>query len=320
MTPEHPPGNPATDRVERETLRGLLARAVADIGAEDDATIFADADSRTAVADAYDQVVSGDVADADDARQVVDAVAEQLAGASVTLTHRSNPGFDAASAATYSFLQTGDADHLADAGFDDPVLERLLIGATDWDAGDFLVAADSFDDAAGVADDTDAVVSSHVLAGAALHRAGADADAIDHVRSALEADREAWTPLVVGIAAGSDLPRRFRDGGYSAMLYARWTANTPADCSVEAEWRPSPDADWQALGDSGCAPLSTVTPETEFRYTLSGTVPEFPDLLGYYVAVGAIAEGTPPEALSSDRMCFSGPVADDVSETLAIER
>ncbi|ELZ84646.1 hypothetical protein C453_11546 [Haloferax elongans ATCC BAA-1513] len=305
---------------ENEALRTLVTRATADIGSTDESTLFADDATREAITSAYETAVSDSEVAVDDVQRVVDEVLDQLSGARLTLQHQSRPSFDAAQAMTYSFIQTGDETYLTRGPFDGPVCDRLERGAREWSDGDYGRAAESFEAAADAASEPSEVVASHVLAAAAEHRSGADESALDHIRSALEVDTDAWTPLVVGIASASDVPKRFRDGNYRAGLYVRWTDAVPENCRVEAEWRPTPSDPWEPLPSSDCSPLSAVTPETELRFTLSGSASAFPELLGYYVAVGAIAEGQSPDALSSDRLCFSGPVAENVAETLSIDR
>jgi len=302
-----------------DTLQSVLAHAVADVDLPTEESVFDDEASQSIVGEAYERVASTPVDSSADARDVVTDVADELTGASLTLRHRAKPGLEAAATATYNFLQSGDPADL-DAGPFGDVDDRFVTGANTWAEGKYESAVDAFADAAAEATDSDSAVAAHVLAGAGSHEAGNDAAAIDHIRLALRTDQTGWTPLLVGIAAASNQPRRFRDGNHRAGLYLRWTANTPPDCTVEVAVRHSAADDWARLEHADCSPLERVTPETELLFDLSGPVPAFPELLGYYVTVGAMRDDSPTEALTSDRLCFSGPDADGVAETLVVER
>jgi hypothetical protein len=311
-----------TDVDHNETLRNIVGRAVADLDIDDEESVFADQATREIVREAYRTVTRDRTVESDaDAAAIIEAAISELSGTAMTLDHTGPVTVDPVDAAVYTFSRTRGEDAFEGVTLPAPLVDPVAQGAAHCADEEYADAAAAFSLPSDHEDDAVAI-TAHVLAGLARHWNGDDDTAIDHVKAALQRDMDAWTPLLVGVAAGSDLPQRFRDGDHDVVAYVRWTTRQPSEeCTVTARWRPDTASEWRPLAGRKCAPLSRLTAESQLRFTLDGTIPDFPELMGYYVTLGVVDNRAEiPEARSADRILTTGPVNDHVTEQLSLDR
>lgn len=260
---------------------------------------------------------------------VVDAVRTALAdrGARVVVDHRVTVSIGAREAALYNFSQSKDPAELANLSLPTAAMVHVEDGAALVDEGDYEAAAAAFSKAVDETGAGDGGLTTRTLAGWANHWAGNDDAAIDFVEEAMHLHTDAWSPTLVGFSADPEASfatsQQFRDGKYAAMALLRYTVDCPEQTSLtpsvglaitDGEVR-----EWIELtGDDECTPVPRLGAETVLRLELTGSVPEFPAMHGYYLGLG-IVDREVTETREVYRLFVDGPFSECVTETVRIE-
>lgn len=296
--------------------------------------VLADAESRDLVDDAFaaavheaerhrfgERVVAPAEDLDDDTRDFADAVAGDVLAELVdrdtraTLVHEARLSVPEREAALYTFMAAGDRAGLDDLTLPPAVREQVDEGVAALAADDPATAGEAFEAAIEASDAGDGRVTARVLAAYAHHRAGDDRQAMDLVEETLHLETRAWPAKLVGYAAAHRRPRKFRDGKLGARVFFRWTADVPADGSLDVAVGPA-GGDLEALsGRDECMPIERVWPESTVRIEVGGELPALPTIESYYVATGVVDREV-HEVRSVENVLLSGPETATAEERL----
>lgn len=335
-----PSGNAEPERAIDPVLMNALADVVTGGGA------LADEESRAVVRDVLEAVTSteerdrfhdaietvyaegeasGEVREA--VSDVVDSVREALAdrNARVVVDHETPIPVDERDAALYDFATNEDPSALSRLDLPSQVGEYVSAGAEHVADGEYEAAAEAFDRAVDAAGTGDASVTTRTLAAWANHWAGDDRAAIDYVEEALHLHADAWPPTLAGYSAEPDpsfaRPEQFRDGKYAAMATLRYTVDCPEGTAIEpfVDVGEGDDPEWVELsGTDECTPIPRLGSDPTLRLRLSGEVPAFPGMHGYYVGLG-IVDLEVTEFREVYRLLVDGPLGESVVERIRVE-
>ena len=224
--------------------------------------------------------------------EFVEAVTSGLAdrGFSVSVGHEYRQDVSALDAHVYSFVKTGDPDHLRalemDPGVEHPLVEAIDAIGGGADAG----ARSKLSEAVERSGTHTERVAARIIAAWGCFRAGDDEAALDHVDRALELEDSSWAARVVGASVKRNDHDTVRTGKRRVGIVLRWVASSPEGTSTRAE----------IGGRSGSGPLTwydvphlnghgfvdRLFPETRLRFTLRGALPAFPQLEAYFIGLG----------------------------------
>lgn len=219
---------------------------------------------------------------------VTDGLAER--GYSITVRHEYRQQLPPLDAHVYSFVNTGDVRRLRALELDPAVEDPLVEGMDLLEEGADERARSTFSAAVDRAAEHTEEVAARIVAGWGYFRTGDDDAALEHVRDALELEDSSWAARVVGAAVKRDENDFIRSGKKSAGIILRWVVSESADTSTLTELGGRSDGEemaWTAVDHlQGHAFLDRVHPETWLRFTLRGTLPEFPRLQVYFLGLG----------------------------------
>lgn len=254
----------------------------------------------------------------DFAADVLDVLAAR--GTTATLVHEARLSVPPREAAVYSFMVGADPAVLQTFPMPEAVADPVSAGAEAFADGDFETAIERFDEAIDESAGGDGAIAARVLAGAACQRAGRDADAMDYVEETLHLETRAWTAKLVGYAADHRFPEKFREGKLGSRVFLRWAAGLPETGEVEAAVGPADGSEEPRplTGSPECQPIDRLWPETTVRVSVTGQLPDVPNVETYYVATG-VADLEVFEARTVEQVLLSGPSSADATERLRFE-
>lgn len=328
----------ADDHVVTLVLNALIATVD-----DEDASFLADTDTEAELTDAFRTVTTPDERDAFrttvttvhssdgtlDAQEtshlhaVTNAVIAELASrnSEALITHRVQLTVSPRDEHLYTYFTTNDASVLSQLDLPPDILSLVEQGGHHVDRGSLERAADIFDQAVTESASGHGAVATRILAAVANHWRGADDQALAYVEEALHLDTGAWSARLIGLAADHEYSDLFRDGQLGAQVFLRLRIDTPAGSTVVPKvgfGKAAPEK-WTALdGDHGCYPIEVLEPTTWIQLRLSGSLPAFPAVHGYYVALGVI-DHDGPVALDIDQILLSGPQTVESVETFHLE-
>lgn len=319
----------------------VLNALIATVG--EDASFLADTATRVELADAFRTVTTSEQRDAfrtaitaahspdgpPDAQEVsllqevTHAVIAELAArnSEALVTHRVQLTVPSREAHLYTYFATNDASVLGRLDLSPDVSSPVERGGRHVDSDDLERAVECFEQAVTESASGSGAVATRVLAAVANHWREADDRALDFVEEALHLDTGAWCARLVGLAAGHEYAELFRDGHLGARVFLRFRIDIPDGSAVvpEVGFGEMPPETWTVLaGDGGCYPIDVLEPSTWIQLELSGTLPTFPAVHGYYVAFGVV-DLDDQVALDIEEILLSGPQTVDSVETLKLE-
>lgn len=256
-------------------------------------------------------------------REVTNAVRSELDAQNRTavVTHRVPLDVHSREAHLYSYSTTRDATVLGRLDLPPDVQSLVERGGRLVDTDEREQAVDAFERAVTRSAGGRGSIATRVLAGLANHWHGDDGRALDVVEEALHLDTGTWTARLVGLAADHEYSGRFRDGELGARVFLRYRIDVPPGSDVLAQvgFSESPSGTWRDLeGGTECSPLEVLSPRTWIQFRLSGSLPAFPAVQGYYVALGVVdLDADTP--LDVERILLSGPQTADSTDVLQIE-
>lgn len=262
---------------------------------------------------------------------VVRAVTDELAArdARFRVDHECPVSFPGRTRALYRFARTRDPDALGALSLSGPVRERVAAAGDALRGERYGEAARTLVGAVEAARTHDDAVASRVAAGWAHLWAGDAPGAVDLVEETLHLDTGAWEARQLGVAAGHDSPRFFREDRLAAAVYLRARVAEPDGTRVEAALGEragagngngdgSDDATtWRDLpGPLTCVPLESLPADGRLRFRLTGGPRAVPSLRTYYLGVGVV-EPASRRARTVERVLLDGPDG-AATETLRI--
>lgn len=337
---------PDGDEPER-AIDAILLNALVDVAVEGSTPVLADDISRELVrrtleeattdeqrerfAEAISAAEGGTESDGkatDDVVAVLDAVRDSLADRDVRVVvdHEASFSLDPDQVALYNFARTKSPATLSGLDLPSSVATLVEDGANEAASGNYEAAAQAFVDAVEAAGTGDGAVATRTLAAWAHHWAGDDHGAIDFVEEALHLHMGAWGPKLAGHSSDPDRsfarPQQFRDGKYAAMAVLRYTVDCPDGTDLTASLGLGDGSgevdEWVELkGPDECTPIPRLAPENTLRLRLTGDVPAFPAMHGYYVGLG-ILDREVEELREIYQLFLEGPLGDRVSETIRL--
>lgn len=256
-------------------------------------------------------------------REVTRAVRSELDARNRTavVTHRVPLDVHPREAHLYSYGTTGDATVLDRLELPPDVTSLVERGGHHIEHDDPDRAVDAFERAVTESTGGRGSIATRVLAGLANHWHGDDDRALDFVEEALHLDTGTWTARLVGLAADHEYSDRFRERELGARVFLRYRIDVPPGSDVLAQvgFSKSPADTWRDLeGGNQCCPLDVLSPRTWIQFRLSGSLPSFPAVQGYYVALGVVdLDAATP--LDVERILLSGPQTADSTDVLRVE-
>ncbi len=252
-------------------------------------------------------------------REVLESVQAECAQAntSITLLHDANFEVSSRDASLYTFLATEDAEATAHleppARLESDIEDGLTAGLKE----DYERASDCFERALEAAVEDDGRFVASVLAAWAAFQCGEDDRALELVKRAASIETESIAARMIGVAISHPSTERFRSGALGIRLFLRHTIACPGDSSATLEigYPTSSDPEWVTLTQPYVFP-KLATRQT-VRLRLTGTFDDFPQVHGYYVALGIvdIVDNTSTDVVD---VLLSGPVTADAEERLEL--
>lgn len=260
-----------------------------------------------------------------DLAELVETVTSGLAdrGYSVSVSHEYRQAVSALDAHVYSFVNTGDPDHLRALEMD-PAVERPLVEAID-DLGDGADdgARSRLSEAVDRSGTHTERVAARVVAAWGCFRAGDDEAALDHVDRALELENSSWAARVVGASVKRNEHDTVRAGKRRVGIVLRWVASGPEGTSTRAEVGGRSGSEPLAWYDvphlNGHGFVDRLFPETRIKFTLRGALPAFPQLEAYFIGLGVYDADMEYIDTVIERF-GSGPHNEGAVERIAIDR
>lgn len=255
--------------------------------------------------------------------EVTYAVVAELAArnSEAHVTHRVQLTVAPREAHLYAYAVTKDPSVLSRLALPPDVLALVEQGGDHVASGNLERAVATFDQAVTECAGGDGAVATRVLAALANFWRGADEHTLDFVEEAMHLDLGAWCARLIGLAADHEYSDLFRDGQLAARVFLRSRIDIPDGSAVvpQVGFGEAVPEMWTVLdGDAGCYPLDVLEPTTWLQLELSGALPAFPAVHGYYVALGVIdLDG--PVALDVEQVLLSGPQTVDSVETFRLE-
>ena len=249
------------------------------------------------------------------ASMTLDKLVDQ--GVKVEVEHKARLGLSSNDAVLYTFSTTRDPSVLDQLSLPASVRTPVSSGISQISNNNYEKAATTFKNAIGRSTDTDAEVETRVLAALAYHWAGADNQAVKLVEEATHLNTRSFTPHLAGIAADHRQPKKFRSGKLGVRAFLRYTIEMPKNCTMDPTigYGTNPNK-WLSLnGTAECRPINQFKSQTWIRLNLQGQLPHFPNVKGYYVALGVIDLET-LEIRKVKELVLSGPESAESQESI----
>lgn len=237
----------------------------------------------------------------------------------ITVDHQVEITFPEREAVLYTFACTRDPDVLTRLSLSHEVESKISNGGRLVANGEFTKAAKAFEEAVDQSAG-EGTVSTRVLAALANHWRGNDTRALDLVEETLHLETEAWSATLAGLAADHRYPEKFRSNKLGVRTFLRHTIDVPDNGSISIDVKFDEASEWTTLpGDRDCLPLERLESAIHLRIKLSGLLPNFPVIQGYYLGLGVV-DLEVSEAREVDQLLFSGPENSNAIETIRLKR